>query len=281
MQYLENICSKNIFIVYLKLTHPSCILCGSLITRCLWKLSYTCSSAFHLPSFWSSISLFHRTTEIHLLQWLVTGVGGTSHACRSSFPYPSSLLPLKLLLAVTHGHSAHSCTVKISAFVVHLWLSFCLPEIGQITCPENGIALYVSHCCAFSCLVYLYNPLHGILERQRGYTDDKSHYLSVCIHTSYLELFIQPPGKKTTFEELFQRTHKFWLHFFQLLMYFSAAVYRKTLQKIVHIFCLWTSLPFRCKSARIRLSSTTIPSYHWAIRESPSQCIEYRISSGW
>lgn len=155
-------------------------------------------------------------------------------------------------------------------------------KIGQITRPENGIALYVSHCCASSCLVYLYNLLHGILERQRDYMDDKSHYLSVCIHTSYLELFIQPPEKKKKrVWELFQRTHKFWLHFFQLLMYFSAEVYSKTLQKIVHIFCLWTSLPFRCESAQIRLSSTTIPSYHWAIRESPSQYIEYRISSSW
>lgn len=69
---------------------------------------------------------------------------------------------------------------------------------GQNTCPENDLVLYFSHCCASNCLVYFYSLLHGILERQRDYMDSKSHYLSTCIHTSHLELFIQPPENKQT-----------------------------------------------------------------------------------
>lgn len=105
---------------------------------------------------------------------------------------------------------------------------------GQNTCPENDIVLYFSHCCASNCLVYFYSLMQEILERQRDYMDSKSHYLSTCIPTSHLELLIQSPEKKQQqhiFEELFQRTLKFWLYFFQLLIYFSATVFNKTLQK--------------------------------------------------
>ena len=64
--------------------------------------------------------------------------------------------------------------------------------------------------------------------------DDKSHYLSVCIHTSHLELFIQPPEKQTKqncvknyFREFISSdcTSPSCYHIF------SSAVYSKTLQK--------------------------------------------------
>lgn len=57
---------------------------------------------------------------------------------------------------------------------------------------------------------------------------------------------IQPTSRKTNktklCEELFQRIHKFWLHFSQLLPHFSSAVYSKTLQKNCSHF-LSPSLP--------------------------------------
>lgn len=44
-------------------------------------------------------------------------------------------------------------------------------------------------------VLYIFSLYRGILERKRDHIDGKSHCLSMCIHTSHLELFIQPPEK--------------------------------------------------------------------------------------
>lgn len=190
----------------------------------------------------------------------------------------------KLLLGATHGHfcSQLRCedrclcgTFLISSALVKP--SMHLHSIFQIFVKIPVLKMtqfYILLCCASLCFTQFYNPFHGILERKRDYMDDKSHYLSVCTHTSHLEVSIQPPEKQTKqncvknyFREFISSDCTSPSCYHISLLQFTAKLFKR----IVPVFYLQASLPFCCESTQIRLSSTTIPSYYREIRESLSQ----------
>lgn len=99
---------------------------------------------------------------------------------------------------------------------------------------------------------------------------DESHYLSECIHTSHLELFIQPSEKQTKqncvknyFRELISSDCTSPSCYHISLLQLRAELFKR----IAHIFYLQASLQFCCESTQIRLSSTTFPSYNWEVKE--------------
>lgn len=150
---------------------------------------------------------------------------------------------------------------------------FYLPEICQNTCPENYIVLCFSHCSASACFVYFHNRFHGIVERKRNWVDSKSHCLSMCILTSHLEFFIQSPEKKKTAWKIILENSQVLTALLVATTFLCYSLQQSPSKNCPH-FCLH-SLPFCCESVWIRLSSTIIPSYYWAIREPLSQYTEY------
>ena len=124
---------------------------------------------------------------------------------------------------------------------------------------------YILLCCTSICFTYFYNPFHEVLERNRDFMHDESHYLSECIHTSHLELFIQPSEKQTKqncvknyFRELISSDCTSPSCYHISLLQLRAELFKR----IAHIFYLQASLQFCCESTQIRLSSTTFPSYN-------------------
>ena len=134
--------------------------------------------------------------------------------------------------------------------------------IHGVTKSRTQLSDWTELNCSSICFTYYYNSFHEVLEEE-DFMHEKSHYFSVCIHTSHLELFIQPSGKQTKqnyvknyFRELISSDCTSPSCYHISLLQLRAELFKR----IAHIFYLQASLQFCCESTQIRLSSTTFPS---------------------